>query len=87
MIVQSLYISRTGRKHKQVVLDAVSGFAGAAGGCEAAATVAEGTITSGVVNREPVDHLQALAAGATHVYCFTRITDAADGGFVVPTWY
>lgn len=48
--------------------------------------LAEGLITTAVVNREPVDAIQNYPSTVDHLYCFTRVTGAAQGEVVTHLW-
>ncbi|MEJ2699203.1 MAG: DUF2914 domain-containing protein [Desulfuromonadales bacterium] len=49
--------------------------------------VAEGTITTKVVDRAPVDHLQTSPASTGTLYCYTRIAGASGDTTVTQVWY
>lgn len=49
--------------------------------------VADGVITTQVVDRAPVDAVQTYSASADHLFCFTRVTGAAGDTSVTHIWY
>lgn len=49
--------------------------------------VPEAVITTAVVDRTPVDAVESYPATAGKLYCFTRITGAAEDTFVTHVWY
>ncbi len=49
--------------------------------------VAQGTITTKVIDRNPVDHVQTFPASEGVLYCFTRITGASADTTVTHVWY
>lgn len=48
--------------------------------------VAEGVITSGIQERQPIDQLNQVAASSGTVYCFTRVTGAAGETSIAHVW-
>ncbi|HKK01749.1 MAG TPA: DUF2914 domain-containing protein [Desulfuromonadales bacterium] len=48
--------------------------------------VAQGVITTQVVNRMPVDEIQNYAASVGKLYCFTRIVGATEDTSVTHVW-
>ncbi len=49
--------------------------------------VAEGIITTQVIDRQPVDSVQSYPAASEMLLCFTRITGAVEGARVFHVWY
>ncbi len=49
--------------------------------------VAEGTITTNIVDRVPVDNVESYAASVGKLFCFTRITGAEGEAMVAHVWY
>jgi len=49
--------------------------------------VAEGVITTQVVDRSPVDTVESYPANVGKLYCFTRIVGARDDTTVTHVWY
>ncbi len=49
--------------------------------------VAEGTITSAIVNQRPVDHIESYRADFGKLYCFTRIVGAQEDTEITHVWY
>lgn len=49
--------------------------------------VADAAITTAVVEREPVDNVEAFPAQNGKLYCFTRIVGAGEPTFVYHLWY
>lgn len=50
-------------------------------------SVAEGKITTQVVNRAPVDAVEVVPASVGKLYCFTRLIGAAAPTQVTHVWY
>jgi hypothetical protein len=50
-------------------------------------SVVEGTMTTGVVDRVPADHIQTSPASVGNIYCFTRIAGAPADTAVTHVWY
>jgi hypothetical protein len=48
--------------------------------------VAEGVVTTAVVERQPVDSLTSVSPQVGQVYCYTRIAGAAEGAEVTHVW-
>ena len=57
------------------------------GGSVLAVDVADAVITTAVINREPVDEVEAFPIQNGRLYCFTRITGAEEPTFVYHLWY
>ncbi|BCR04395.1 hypothetical protein DESUT3_14640 [Desulfuromonas versatilis] len=53
----------------------------------AALEVAEGVITTQVVDREPVDAVESYPATVERLYCFTRVTGAEGETRVFHVWF
>ena len=49
--------------------------------------VAEGTITTAVAHRAPVDLVASVQADVGRLYCFTRITGAGGDTRITHVWY
>lgn len=52
-----------------------------------AVEVADAVITTAVIDREPVDEVEAFPIQNGKLFCFTRITGAAEQTFVYHLWY
>ncbi|MFA5516731.1 MAG: DUF2914 domain-containing protein, partial [Desulfuromonadales bacterium] len=49
--------------------------------------VAEGVITTEIVERAPVDSVQTYPANVDKIYCFTRLVGAEEDTTVTHVWY
>jgi len=49
--------------------------------------VADGTITSAIVNQIPVDRIESYRADFGKLYCFTRIIGAQEDTEITHVWY
>jgi len=49
--------------------------------------VVDASITTRIVNREPLDSLNTVPAGADELYCFTRVSGAAEDTWITHVWY
>lgn len=49
-------------------------------------SVAEGVVTTEVIDRQPVDAIRTYPAVAGRLYCFTRITGAAAETSITHVW-
>ncbi len=49
--------------------------------------VVDASITTRIVNREPLDSLNTVPAGTDQLYCFTRINGATDDTWITHVWY
>lgn len=50
-------------------------------------SVAQGVITTQVVDRAPVDAVETYPASVGKLYCFTRIVGAAEPTTITQVWY
>lgn len=60
-------------------------FCGAGSVC--AIEIADGVITTAVVDREPVDAVEAFPVQNGKLYCFTRVVGAEEPTVVYHLWY
>ena len=49
--------------------------------------VAEGVITTGISDREPVDQVTSQPSSVGRLYCFTRVTGATMENSITHVWY
>nr|WP_320050285.1 DUF2914 domain-containing protein [uncultured Desulfuromonas sp.] len=49
--------------------------------------VVDASITTRIVNREPLDSLNTVPAGIDELYCFTRVSGATDDTWITHVWY
>jgi len=52
-----------------------------------ASVTVEGTLTTAISERQPVDQVTELPPNVTRLYCFTRILGGEEVGTVVHVWY
>lgn len=56
-------------------------------GTVCAVEVAEGTITTAIVEREPVDSVEVFPVQNGKLYCFTKVVGAEEPTVVYHLWY